>query len=266
MITASSATPHEFSMGGLKCSTHTIPQLLSEVQSLLARRYDQPRSILCINAHIYNVAFTDAALRESLNNARIVTADGMSIVWFSRLWNAVVPERCNMTEAFREFLRCPRMRPSTAVLIGLTQAEAERAAHRINAASKHCTIVKAYSGFLSEDEYGDLFDSLGKVDFIFVGMSTPRTERTCELARRRCPEAIVWGIGAGTIRIYAGTMREASPFFRRNGLQWLHRLANEPLKLWRRYLIGNPLFLYRAVKTSIYTRRGRMSAPPAIRS
>lgn len=253
-------------MGGVKCSTHTIPQLLAEIQSLLTHRYDQPRSILCVNAHIYNVACRDFALRESLNNARVVAADGMSIVWLSRLWNAVVPERCNMTEAFRAFLNCTSMRPSTAVLVGLTQAEAERAAQRINAASNHCTVIKAYSGFLSEEEYAGLFENLGKVDLIFVGMSTPRTERTCELARRRCPDAIVWGIGAGTIRIYAGTMKEASPFFRRHGLQWLHRLMNEPSKLWRRYLIGNPLFLYRAVKFSMHARRGSVTAPPAFRS
>ena len=257
--------PYDFNMGGVKCSTHTIGQLLAEVQAMLTRRFDQPRSILCVNAHIYNVAASDASLRESLNNARIVTADGMSIVWFSRLWNAVIPERCNMTEAFRAFLKCTSMRPSTAVLIGLTQAEAERAAQSINAESRHCTIVKAYSGFLSEDEYVQLFASLGHVDFIFVGMSTPRTERTCELARRRCPDAIVWGIGAGTIRIFAGTMKEASPFFRRHGLQWLHRLANEPFVLWRRYLIGNPLFLYRAIKTSVLTRRSSVPAPPAYR-
>ena len=104
MKPATTITPHEFSMSGVKCSTHTITQLLGEIQSLLSHRYDQPRSILCVNAHIYNVAFSDIALRESLNNARIVTADGMSIVWLSRLWNAVVPERCNMTEAFRAFL------------------------------------------------------------------------------------------------------------------------------------------------------------------
>ncbi len=259
------AQPHEFNMGGVKCSTHTIPQLLEEVRALLERRYDQPRSILCVNAHIYNLAYNNVALRDALNNARVVTADGMSIVWLSRLWNAFVPERCNMTEAFRAFLQSTIMRPSTAVLIGLTQAEAERAAQRINAASNHCTVVKAYSGFLTEEEYAAIFASSDKVDFIFVGMSTPRTERTCELARRRCPESIVWGIGAGTIRIYAGTMKEASPFFRRHGLQWLHRLANEPSKLWRRYLLGNPLFLYRALRTSMFARRGSVSVPPAYR-
>ena len=46
------AQPHEFNMGGVKCSTHTIPQLLEEVRALLERRYDQPRSILCVQARL----------------------------------------------------------------------------------------------------------------------------------------------------------------------------------------------------------------------
>ncbi len=253
-------------MGDVKCSTHTIPQLLDEIRFLLEHKVAQPRSLLCINAHIFNIAYKDAQLREALNNARVVTADGMSIVWFSRLWSAHVPQRCNMTEAFRAFLHAENMRPSTAVLIGLTHEEADLAARRICASTSHCHVLQAHSGFLSEEEYDALFRRLGKVDFIFIGMSTPRTERVCEIARKRCPESIVWGIGAGTIRIYAGTMKEASEFWRRNGLQWFHRLVNEPFKLWRRYLIGNPLFLYRAVRASMFPRRGSVDAPPVVRS
>jgi N-acetylglucosaminyldiphosphoundecaprenol N-acetyl-beta-D-mannosaminyltransferase len=228
---------------------------MEEIAFMLDNPQAQPRSLLCLNAHIYNVAFRNSALRESLNNARVVTADGMSIVWLSRLWRARIPERCNMTEAFRAFLASPRIRRNSGILVGLTQEEAERAARNIQAESSHSRILQAYSGFLSEEQYDRIFRSLDDVDFIFVGMSTPRTERICELARLRCPRAIVWGIGAGTIRIFAGTMKEASPFWRRTGLQWLHRLCSEPLRLWRRYLIGNPLFLYRALRSGMYARR-----------
>jgi exopolysaccharide biosynthesis WecB/TagA/CpsF family protein len=71
---------------------------------------------------------------------------------------------------------------------------------------------------------------------------------TAQLAAEICPEAIVWGIGGGTVRIFAGTMREAPVLWRRLGLQWLYRLLREPRQLWHRYLIGNPLFGLRILK------------------
>jgi len=97
-----------------------------------------------------------------------------------------------------------------------------------------------------------------------VGMGTPRTERICAIARARCPHSIVWGIGAGTIRILAGTMHEAPQIMRRTGLQWLHRLWCEPTRLWSRYLFGNPRFLYRILKMARQARRtlARRSAVP----
>jgi exopolysaccharide biosynthesis WecB/TagA/CpsF family protein len=79
-------------------------------------------------------------------------------------------------------------------------------------------------------------------------MGTPKTEKISQIASVLCPQAIVWGIGGGTIKIFAGTMKEAPIFWRRNGLQWLYRLSHDPLRLWRRYLIGIPFFIYQICK------------------
>ena len=86
-------------------------------------------------------------------------------------------------------------------------------------------------------------------------MGTPRTEQVAEAAAEACPGAIVWGIGGGTVRILAGTMREAPRVWRRLGLQWLYRLFHEPRALWQRYLIGNPLFAMRVLKAAWGSRR-----------
>ncbi|MBX7256434.1 MAG: WecB/TagA/CpsF family glycosyltransferase [Candidatus Hydrogenedentes bacterium] len=256
--------PTHFDMGGVKCSTHTIPQFLDEIRFLMENPAAQPRTLLCLNAHIYNLAQEDSMLRESLNSARIVTADGMGIVWLARLWRTEVAERCNMTEAFRAFFMSPSFQKSEGILIGVSREEAEAAAETIARNSSHCRIRNAYSGYLRDDEYDELFRTMAPVDFIYIGMGTPRTERICAIARARCPQAIVWGIGAGTIRILAGTMHEAPLPMRRMGLQWLHRLWCEPTRLWTRYLFGNPRFLYRVFKTVRQTRRSvaQQSAVP----
>lgn len=238
-------------MGEIRCSTHSIEQLVDEVRHLLTHRAEQPRDFLCLNAHIFNLAYGSEFLREALRRARVVTADGMSIVWCSHLFKTPVPNRCNMTEAFTHFLQVPDMPPSRAVLVGLEPAEAEIAARAMEARSSHLEIAEVCSGYLCESEYQDYFSRLEGVDMVLVGMGTPRTEIVCRIATQARPECIVWGIGAGTIRIYSGTMREAPVALRRLGLQWLHRLCCEPGHLWKRYLVGNPLFLYRMFKLSL---------------
>ena len=238
---------HRIQLGPIRCSSHTIRQVLDEIGVLLRDRTIQPRSILDLNAHSYNLATKDDRLRRVLNTARVVTADGMGVVWAARLFGARIPERCNSTEAFRAFLSDPSMPPSTARLVGCTEEEGRAAAAAINGMNGRCRITATVSGFLDETAYREIFRN-AREDFLLLGLSTPRTQYVAEIAAEVCPGAIMWGIGAGTIRIFAGTMKEAPVFWRRTGLQWLYRLFEDPKNLWRRYLVGNPLFIARILK------------------
>jgi N-acetylglucosaminyldiphosphoundecaprenol N-acetyl-beta-D-mannosaminyltransferase len=250
-----SATPSlhlpKFSFGQVTCSPHSISNLLEELRVLLSDKSLQPRTILCINAHIYNLACRDAQLRDCLRRSRLTLADGMAVVWAARLLGKKMAERCNMTEAYHAFLKERDMPANRAILVGCSEAEAATAARKASEQSNHCRIVASYSGYLTSSDYEKIFSNHRDIDFVFLGMGTPRTEFTTELAAKTCPNAIVWGIGGGTVRIDAGTMAEAPVIWRRLGLQWLHRLASEPAALWRRYLFGNPLFVARMLSCAI---------------
>jgi len=233
--------------GILSVSPHCIPDLLQELRDLLEDKRLGPRTVLCVNAHIYNLAVKNERLRGALEASRITAADGMVIVWAARLMGHRISERCNMTEAFRAFLAAA-MPPSNAILVGCSQEEASAAATEAQKITNHCRILAAYSGYLNEREYEEIFSRHAGIDFVFLGMGTPRTEYLAEMAARLLPQAIVWGIGGGTIRIYAGKVKEAPGLWRRMGLQWLHRLLSEPGAMWSRYLIGNPLFIWRVLR------------------
>jgi exopolysaccharide biosynthesis WecB/TagA/CpsF family protein len=237
--------PSEFMLGPIKCSTHTIADLLIELKELLHNQTLHPRTINCLNAHIYNLAWQDDNLRDLLNQSRIVAADGMSIVWAASLFGRTLPARCNMTEAFNAFLADASFPDTKAVLVGGTQEVAEQAAMAINDQHAHLTVVEAVSGYLNEQEYKHFFEAHGRVDFILLGLGTPKTEQIAAIIATIRPEAIIWHIGGGTILFLAGEMMEAPPWMRRMGLQWLHRLLLEPKRMWQRYILGNPLFLWR---------------------
>lgn len=250
-------SPGKFAFGVTECSPHTVADLLGELRLLLSDRALRPRTILCVNAHIYNLACKDERLRECLRAARIVAADGMAIVWSARWLGQAVRERCNMTEAYHAFLAAEPMPKSQAVLVGCSLNEAQAAAEKANRTSAHCRIAACNSGYLDEAGFRAFLDAHAGCDFVFLGMGTPKTERFALIAAEICPSAIVWGIGGGTIRIEAGTMREAPSLWRKLGLQWLHRLGAEPGSMWRRYLIGNPLFLLRMIRAAGQRKTGR---------
>ena len=238
----------DVNFGNIKCSSHSIQQQLDEILALLKDRSLQPRLILTMNAHIFNMAYSDEKLRSIMNSARMVTADGMAIVWASRLFDEKIESRCNATEAFRAFLAEESMPENRGLLIGCTNVEVEKARKNIHNASGHCAIIEAVDGFRDNESYARLLGKHQDIDFIFLGMGTPKTEIIGYLASSLCPNAIVWGIGGGTIKIYSDTTKEAPSIFRRTGFQWLYRLMLDPKRLWRRYLIGNPLFLLRVMK------------------
>lgn len=246
-----------FAFGVTLCSPHSIGDLLAELKLLLTDKSLTPRTILCLNSHIYNLACADARLRQCLSAARIVAADGMAIIWAARFLGHPISERCNMTEAFHAFVKDSTMPPSRGILIGCSPAEAEAAAEKVNRESPHCRIVRTCSGFLSESEYREILTEHAQLDFVFLGMGSPKTEIIAQVAAQSCPPAIVWGIGGGTIRIEAGTMTEAPAVWRRLGLQWLHRLGSEPGDLWRRYLLGNPRFVLRILSRAWRKRESR---------
>jgi N-acetylglucosaminyldiphosphoundecaprenol N-acetyl-beta-D-mannosaminyltransferase len=83
-------------------------------------------------------------------------------------------------------------------------------------------------------------------DIVWVGLSTPKQERWMAAQRDRLEAPVLIGVGAA-FDFHAGLKRQAPPWMQRNGLEWLFRLLTEPRRLWRRYLLNNPLFVWRVL-------------------
>lgn len=243
---------NQFMLGPVKCSTYNIIQLLSEVRQLLNDSSEQPRTINCINAHIFNLAWKNDALTNALNQSRVVAVDGMSIVWISPLFSTRLSERCNMTESLRAFLMDSSFPKTKAILIGGTEEIAEKAATALNEANSHLTVVETLSGYLPNEAYQEYFEISDPVDFVLLGLGTPKSELLSQIISDIWPKTIIWHIGGGTILFLSGNSTEAPLWMRRSGLQWLHRLIMEPKRMWKRYLLGNILFLLRCLYSFLW--------------
>jgi N-acetylglucosaminyldiphosphoundecaprenol N-acetyl-beta-D-mannosaminyltransferase len=101
-------------------------------------------------------------------------------------------------------------------------------------------------------------------DVVWIGLSTPKQERWMADHIGRLTAPVLVGVGAA-FDFHSGLKRQAPRWMQRSGLEWIFRLANEPRRLWRRYLINNPLFTLLVLQQALKLKRYSLDEqPPAL--
>jgi alpha-1,3-mannosyltransferase len=218
-----------------------------EAVALIDARYERGEraAIAFANAHALNVAAENRAFRQALQQA-LVFNDGVGVDIASRiLYGASFPDNLNGTDFVPNFLARTKHR-FRIFLFGAKPGIAERAAIRLSAVCPQHRIVGCQHGHFASGQESEIAVRIRatKADVVLVAMGNPKQELFIHdhLAETGC----VLGIGVGALFDFlAGNVPRATPWVRRWRLEWVYRLAKEPRRLARRYLVGNPLFLIR---------------------
>jgi exopolysaccharide biosynthesis WecB/TagA/CpsF family protein len=209
----------------------------------------RPWTVGYLNAAQVNLAFADADHARRLAAMDWLYADGQAVVWAARWRGAALAERINAGDFTRELIEELAARGLKLGLIGGRPGEAERAAERFRAWATGLRIVYLRHGYFSEAEAPAVGAALEAADpdLVLLAMGAPCQERWARAWSTDGRPRVWWCVGA-LLEYYAGTRRRAPVWMRRAGLEWLARLALEPRRLWRRYLLGNPLFVWRVLR------------------
>lgn len=202
-----------------------------------------------LNAAQVNLAFADRDQARALAALDCLYADGQAVVWASRRTGPGVPERINAGDFTRRFFERAAAAKLRVALVGGRPGEAERAAEIFRSWRPEFNFVYMHAGYLDDAQSAAVGTELEAADpdLVIVAMGAPRQERRAiEWSRSGRPRAW-WCVGA-LLEYYSGTRARAPVWMRRAGLEWLFRFALEPARLWRRYLIGNPLFVWRVLR------------------
>jgi exopolysaccharide biosynthesis WecB/TagA/CpsF family protein len=197
------------------------------------------------NAHVINVAANDigfaAALKQSL-----VLPDGIGVdIGSLLLYGAPFPANLNGTD-FIPHLIASSPRPLKVGLIGARPGVAERALHRLAAmAPQHSFRVFSHGFFTAAQEPALLANLVAdRPDVLLVAFGNPRQEQW--IAEKLGPEHCTIAAGVGALFDFlAEEVTRAPRWVQRFRMEWLFRLRQEPRRLWRRYVLGNPIFLAR---------------------
>ncbi len=182
------------------------------------------------------------------NNAGLVTPDGMPLVWLSRLSGYKQVSRVYGPDLMLAVCQDSLIHGYRHFLYGGTEGVPELLAEQLQARFWGLQIVGIYSPPfrpLTPEEDEAIIKKINQsgADVVWVGLSTPKQEKWMAEHVSKLNAPVLIGVGAA-FDFHAGVKKQAPKWMQKSGLEWLFRLLNEPRRLWRRYLIYNPQFVY----------------------
>jgi N-acetylglucosaminyldiphosphoundecaprenol N-acetyl-beta-D-mannosaminyltransferase len=187
----------------------------------------------------------DAALRAAVDAADIRLADGMAVVWASRLLGCPLPERVAGIDLMHDLLRRADRLRQRVYLLGAKPEVVRRVVERIGEEYPGVELAGFRDGYFSAGQEAEIAEHIAtaRPDLLLVAMSSPRKELFMARWRARLPAAVLHGVG-GAFDVYAGLVRRAPRAWQRLGMEWLYRVMQEPRRLWKRYLVTNSIFAW----------------------
>ncbi|OQM75246.1 WecB/TagA/CpsF family glycosyltransferase [Manganibacter manganicus] len=226
----------------------------AEALDLLERRIKERRftKLGFLNAHGANLATTNPDFASALQDF-LILPDGVGVDIAAKLLYGV-PFRANLngTDFVPALLRFATP-PITVGLLGASRCNVEAAADKLKIVAPQHRYPVMHDGFFSPADEPGILRQLAEVrpDILLVAMGMPRQElwMARHLDQRHCTVAIAVG---ALFDFLAGAVPRAPKWVRRLRLEWVFRMGLEPKRLWRRYVLGNPLFLARVAIQKLF--------------
>ncbi len=205
----------------------------------------------------------DADFRQVVADANVFTADGRPIVWASQLQGTPLPARLTGSDLFIELVRKAHAAGLRIAMIGGNEGAAEAAAAKLLPQAAPGSVLCLCPPFGFEQQPAEMARiqqllTEGRPHIVFIGLGSPKQEKLIQRLRPLAPQAWYLGVGV-SFSFVAGDVKRAPGWMQRSGLEWLHRLTQEPGRLAKRYLVDGIPFAIGLLWRSA-TRRGRSTA------
>jgi N-acetylglucosaminyldiphosphoundecaprenol N-acetyl-beta-D-mannosaminyltransferase len=203
------------------------------------------------------------AFRQAYRRANLSFADGVPLIWASRLLRHPLPAKLSGSDMLLPLARLAALNDWGVYLLGGLPDAARLTAERLRA---ECgvRVVGIDDRALTLDPESDAHSlavaaiRAARPELVFVALGSPKQELWIEQVIDQIQPAVAMGVGAG-LDFLAGHARRSPAWISRIGLEWMHRLVQDPRRLWRRYLVRGPRFL------CVISRMARMPASQRVR-
>ncbi len=237
-------------IGQLWIDALTFPEALERIEALVSG--GRGGGVFTPNVdHVVNVEH-DPAFRAAYDHAALSLVDGTPLLWASRLLGMALPEKISGSDLVMPLMERAGARGWKVYLLGGEPGVGEKAAavFRERFGVQVVGIDAPRVNLADPENLTALVERAraAKPDLVLVALGSPKQELLIDRMREQLRPAVALGIGA-SLDFVAGTVKRAPRWMSKAGLEWSYRLAQEPGRMWRRYLVNDPKFLLILLRT-----------------
>ena len=206
-------------------------------------RSGKPHYVAVVNVAKVVKMRSDKELEESIHSAHLIGADGIPLVWASRLLGNPLPGRVNGTDLMFRLLEKANEKGYRIFFFGASEGVLQRVLKEVRTEYPGVKISGFHHGYFTPEEESGIVSKIrtAHADILFIAFGTPKKELWVKQYLSAMDVPVVHGVG-GSFDVLAGVIPRAPLWMQRNGMEWLFRLMQEPRRMWRRYLVTNVIF------------------------
>lgn len=209
---------------------------ISEAADTIMKFFDEDRlhSVYTPNSEIIMHAYKNPEFAELLNNADLLTADGIGVVYASKILKKPIKERAAGYDIARQVLSKMNYTDHKLFLFGGKPGVAEEAKAKLLQEYSDLNIVGLRNGYFKADEEAEIVEEINNsgADIVFVCLGAPKQEEWIDRHAKELKARVAMGIG-GSLDVFAGRVERAPEIFCKTGMEWFYRLCKEPWRIGR---------------------------------
>ncbi|MBQ5949794.1 WecB/TagA/CpsF family glycosyltransferase [Massilia sp. ST3] len=253
-IAAKDAAQERITLMGCDVDNLSMEETLGRIEGFIAS--GRPHQHVVVNVDKLVKASRDPELRRIINECALINADGMPVVWASRLLGKPLKERVAGVDLFEALMRRAGEKGWRVFLLGAKEEVVGKVAETYQRKYPRLVLAGWRNGYWKgEHEEAEVARQIrdSRADLLFVAISSPKKEQFLGKYQAEMKIPFAMGVG-GTFDVAIGKVKRAPVWMQKSGLEWFYRFLQEPRRMFRRYFIDDMAFVWLFIKEAA---RGR---------
>ena len=235
---------------GCKIDNLSMEETLQKVDDFI--QSGRPHQHVVVNVDKLVKASRDPQLRRIINQCALINADGMAVVWASRLLGKPLKERVTGVDLFESIMQRAAAKTWRVFLLGAQEEVVSRVKQVYEQKYPGLTVAGYRNGYWTQEDEENVVRQIeaAQADILFVAISSPKKEQFLNRYQAEMGIPFAMGVG-GTFDVAVGKVKRAPGWMQKSGFEWFYRFLQEPRRMFKRYFIEDMVFFWLLLKEAI---------------